>query len=174
MLVRTAVAALALTLPLSACSGGEDGQATQEKSADQVKAAQAVSSDLQEGGDDGLKLTRTDADCVGEKMVDAFGVDKLVEYKVLTKRLTPYDGQAADMSRQDAKPTAAIFQQCADVRGMFFSGLPKNVPAKAKACLEEKVTDQVIEQAMAASFAGDDAGAQKVLGDAVMSCQQAG
>ena len=135
MKLRIAAAVVALALPLSACSNADD-----------EKAAEGVSKSLQQGDEGDLKVSKDDADCIGEKMVDELGRDKLVEYKIIDKDYNATDETADDMSEDDAGTTADVFQGCTDVKKLFLDAMGDSVPQDAKDCMDEKLTDDVMQE----------------------------
>lgn len=164
MKLRLATAAVAaLILPLAACGNADD-----------EKAAEGVSKSLQSGEEGDLKLSKDDADCVGEKMVDELGRDKLVEYKILDKdyNATDKDTDPGDMSKGDAEKSADAFEECTDLKKLLMDEMDSDVPEEVSSCLNDKISESDVRDFMAANFAGDDEGGQKILTDAAGECVQ--
>src|SRR5215211_4261917 len=116
-----------LVLALGACGTGGD---------DDGNAADAISSSLTADSDQALQVTDEQADCVGEGFVDDIGTDKLTDYGILTEDLEASD-KALDtkMDKADAEAAAAVLVGCPD----------------------EALTDEVVTDFFAATFAQDTA-----------------
>jgi len=140
-----------LVLALGACGTGGD---------DDGKAADAISSSLTADSDQALQVTDEQADCVGEGFVDDIGTDKLTDYGILTEDLEASD-KALDtkMDKADAEAAAAVLVGCTDAQKLFSDAISQGqeIPAEAQACLDEALTDEVVTDFFAATFAQDTA-----------------
>ena len=154
-ILRASVAATALVLALGACGSGDDG-----------KAADAISESLTAENDEVFKVTDEQADCVGEGFVDDIGIDKLTEYGILTEDLEATD-EALDitMEQADAEAAAAVLVGCTDAAKLFSDAMfqGEDIPAEAQACIDEALTDDVIEDFFTATFAKDEAQAAEAM-----------
>ncbi len=146
---RSGATGLALLLALGACGSGDDG-----------KAADAISESLTAENDEVLKVTDEQADCVGEGFVDEIGTDKLTEYGILTEDLEASD-EALDtkMEQADAEAAAGVLVDCTDAAELFSDAMfqGEDIPAEAQACIDEALTDDVVEDFFTATFAQDEA-----------------
>lgn len=150
MRIRTAGGIAALVVALSACGAGDD-----------AKAAKAISDEIMSQSDDTFDVDRKQADCLGEGFVDKIGVDQLTEYGLLTDDLkTDTDLGDVTMSKKDADAAADVFVDCVDVAKLMQGsmGLSELDPAVAE-CVAGVMTEDVVHDAMAASFRGEDEGA---------------
>ena len=72
------------------------------------------------------------------------------------------------MSKDDAESAADVMPDCADIKELFTSAMGDNIPAEAQACIDENLTDEVLNKFLVAVFqndhgerpAGDDHGAR--------------
>ncbi|GAA1478955.1 hypothetical protein GCM10009623_34010 [Nocardioides aestuarii] len=162
MKIRTIGVAAVLALALTSC--GNDDQA----------AADAVAAGVMEGNDDTFQVTQEQADCLGEGMVDEIGTDQLIEYKIITKDLEQSDGiDSVKMSQSDAEAAAGVMQDCADIKKIFTDQLGDSVPEEAAACIDENLSDEVLNEFLVAVFMDDqEAGTQSLMG-ALQECLSA-
>ena len=160
MLKRTAaiLACSALLFPLSACGNGDD-----------EKASEALSDSLMKGNQ--FKVEKKEADCIGDKMVSKIGVDKLQDYKLLTKDLKVAKLDQVKMSKKDSNSAADSITDCTDAETMVEKLLTGSVSdAKAKKCISDVVDDKIVHTLLAASFSGDSSEATKLLQGPMMEC----
>jgi hypothetical protein len=147
-------AAIALLLALTACGGSDDD-----------RAADAVAKSLMEESGETFEVTQEQADCVGDGFVERIGVDQLQEYGVITDDLEASDSVNVKMSQEDAEAAAAVLVECTDASQLFrdavFSG--EEVPEEAQACLDDALTDDLIEAFFAATFTQDQAAATEAM-----------
>ena len=140
-------AGLALLFALAACGGGDDG-----------KAADAISESLTAENDELFQVTEEQADCVGEGFVDEIGTDKLTEYGILTEDLEASDETlGTKMEQADAEAAAGVIVECTDAEKLFSDAMSQGqeIPAEAQACIDEALTDDVLEDFFTATFAQD-------------------
>lgn len=147
MRMRTAGALVALVLVLAGCGGGGD---------DDVK--KAIADELSSSSGAGLDLSKSEAECIADGMVDEVGVDQLKEYGIVTD-----DGDVdkspddVEMSTDDADATASAFVDCVDVQELMMGQIPtEGMDDAMQACVEEAMSEDVIHDVLAASFAGED------------------
>lgn len=151
MRTRTITAVVALLLASSACGvvgGGDD-----------KKAEEAIAKELMSSSDSTFKLEQKQADCIGKGMVDKVGVDQMKEYGMLTDDLkadsTP---DSVEMSMDDAEATADVFIDCADIDKLLRDQLQLgDLDPKVADCVDEALTDDVLRDFLAATFAGKEA-----------------
>ena len=163
MKIRTIGATAVLVLTLGACGGGDDG-----------KASKAIADSIMESNSDTFEVTQEQADCVGEGFVDEVGTDKLVEYGIITEDLKQADGiEQVEMSDDDAESAADVMQECADIKKIFTSAMP-DLPEEAQACIDEKLTDDVLHEFLVAVFKNDQDGGTQNLMTALTECMAPG
>lgn len=162
MKIRTIGVAAALALALTSC--GNDDEA----------AADAVAAGVLEGNDDTFQVTQEQADCLGEGMVDEIGTDQLVEYGIITEDLEQSDGiDSVKMSQSDAESAAGVMQDCADIKKIFTDQLGDSLPEEAATCIDENLSDEVLNEFLVAVFMDDqEAGTQSLMG-ALQECLSA-
>jgi hypothetical protein len=158
MKVRAFGAFAVMALSLSAC--GNDEQA----------ASEAIAAWVMEGSDEGSGVTRQGADCVGDGMVEEIGIDKLIEYRILTEDLEVSKGlDNVEMSRADAGSAAEVMMDCADVKQIYTSALG-DLTEDARACVEENLGDQVIHEFLVARFMDELEEGQQAVVTALQEC----
>jgi hypothetical protein len=162
MRIRIIGAFAALALALTACGNDEEAAST------------AISDSIMESSDQTFKVTRQEADCVGEGMVDRIGVDKLTDYGLLTEDLEANDGiDEVEMSEGDAGSAADVMGKCADIKELFTSAVGE-LPEEARTCVDENLTDEVLRDFLTSIFMNDQAGGQQELMGALQECLSAG
>ena len=162
MRIRTIGAVVVLALSFAAC--GNDEQA----------ASEAISRSMMKSNNEGFKVTQAEADCVGEGFVDEIGVDKLTEYGIITEDLESTGGiDDVEMSEADAESAADVMADCADIKEIF-TGAMDQLPEEAKACVDEKLNDEVIHEFLVALFMNDAEAGQQGLMTALQECMSAG
>lgn len=163
MKIRTIGATAVLALALAACGSGDDDA-----------ASKAIADSIMDSNNSTFEVTQDQADCVGDGMVEDIGTDKLVEYGIITEDNEASDGlDAVKMSEDDAQSAADVMQDCADIKEIF-SGAMGELPEEAKTCIDEKLTDDVLNEFLVAVFMDDqDAGNEGLMG-ALTECMAAG
>ncbi len=152
MKIRTIGAAALLALTLTSC--GQDEEA----------ASKAISASIMESNDETFKVTQSEADCVGDGMVDKIGVDKLTEYGIITKDLKANDGiDQVEMSESDAGSAADVMADCADIKELFTNAMGE-LPDEAKQCVDKNLSDEVLHDFLVSVFENkQDEGQQKLM-----------
>lgn len=153
MQLRTLVLVVVLMGGLAAC--GEDESA----------ASRAISDSIMDSRDRTFEVTREQADCMGDGLVADIGVDKLTDYGVLSEELGSGSGlDQAAMSERDARTAAAVMTGCADIRGLFTDAMA-DLPEESRECVDERLSDQVLDDFLTAVFRGErEQGQQRVIG----------
>ena len=163
MKIRTIGAIAVLVLTLGACGGGDD-----------EKASKSLSASIMDSNDETFEVTQEQADCVGDGFVEEIGTDKLVEYEVLKDDLSANEGiENVEMSEDDAGSAADVMLDCVDIKEVFTSSMGE-LPAEAKACFEENLTDDLMRGFLVALFQGDEDGGTQELMTALTECMSAG
>jgi hypothetical protein len=141
---------------------------------DEEAASQAISDSIVESNDQTFEVTRKEADCVGDGMVEEIGVEKLTEYKVITEDLKAGDGiSEVEMSQEDAGSAADVMTGCADIKGLFTEAMGE-LPEEARQCVEENLSDEVLHDFLTAIFMNEqDKGNEQLMG-ALGECVNAG
>lgn len=153
MKIRALGAVAALTLVLTACGGDDEA------------ASKAVSTVFMEGSTQVFEVTREQADCVGDGLVEEIGSDKLTDYGLLTE-----DGEAGDlegvkMSEGDSETAARVTADCADLQKTIADAMKGQVPEEQQQCVDDNLTDELLQKVLAASYRDDqDAVNQEITG----------
>jgi hypothetical protein len=159
-----ALACALLLLTSTACGGGDDDQ-----------AAEALSKSLRDnGGGDNLELSKKQADCVAEKMVDNVGTEDLKKAGILTDDLeVKKEVGSVKMSSSDAKGAADAMVDCVDAVELMSRALADTGGAEVADCLREKLTEDDMRTFFQALFEGDAQSASSKLLKPVMACADA-
>ncbi len=164
MKIRTIGATAVLALALAACGGSDDDEA----------ASKAIADSIMDSNDETFEVTQEQADCVGEGMVEDIGTDQLVEYGIITEDNKAADGiESVKMSEDDAQAAADSMQDCADIKEIF-TGAMGELPEEAQTCIDEKLTDDVLNEFLVAVFMDDQEGGTQNLMTALTECMAAG
>ena len=151
-----AATGLVLLLALAACGTGDDS-----------KAADAISQSLTAENDELFTVTDEQADCVGEGFVEDIGTDQLTEYGILTEDLDATD-EALDikMDKTDAAAAAEVLVGCTDAAKLFSDAMfqGEDIPEEARACIDQALTEEVVEDFFTATFAKDQELAAEAMG----------
>lgn len=162
MKIRTIGVAAALALALT--SGGNDDEA----------ASNAIAAGVMDSNDETFKVTQEQADCLGDGMVDEIGTDQLVEYGLITEDMEQSDGiDSVKMSESDAQAAAGVMQECADIKKIFTEAMGTGMPEEAASCVDEKLTDDVLEEFLVAVFMDDQEAGTQGLMTALQECMTA-
>jgi hypothetical protein len=162
MKLRTIGAVAALALSLTACG------------ADDEAASKAIADSIMDSNDETFKVTQEQADCVGDGMVEDIGTDKLVEYGLITEDNKAADGiDSVKMSEGDAQSAADVMQDCADIKSIFTDAMGSSVPEEAATCIDEKLTDDVLNEFLVAVFMDDQEAGTQGLMTALQECMTA-
>lgn len=156
--------ALALTLVLSGCGGGDEAQ-----------AAEAISASMMEDSDDEFTVDQEQADCVGEGMVDEIGVDKLQEYGILTDDLTSEGAEGlgdTPMEEGDADSAADVIVSCVDAEEMMAEQMAADATMtdEQKECVSEALDEDALKQMFSLIFQGKEDQATQDLMGPLMEC----
>ncbi len=164
MKIRTTAAVGVLALALAACGGSDD----------EAAASKAIADSIMDSSDSTFKVTQDQADCVGEGMVEDIGTDQLVEYGIITEDIEASDGlESVKMSEDDAQSAADVMQDCADIKEIF-TGAMGELPEEAQTCIDEKLTDDVLNEFLVSVFMDDQETGTEGLMGALTECMSAG
>jgi hypothetical protein len=165
---RTTVLLAALLLPLTACGGGDDAEASKAISDSIMKSQE------QQSGQQMFAMKREDADCIGEGFVDEIGTEKLQEYGFLTEDLKASSSFTdVEMAKEDAEAAADTLLECTDVQGMMANAMG-DVDAKTRECFEEVLTEDALRQLFVKMFSGQQEEAGQELIQPMMECAAPG
>ena len=159
MKIRTIGIAAALALTLTACGTSDD-----------ETASKAISDSLMESNDEAFEVTRKQADCVGDGMVEEIGTEQLTEYGIITEDLESSGGiENVEMSQEDAEAAADVMGECADIRELFTDAMGQ-LPQEAQDCVEENLTDEVLDEFLVAVFMNDQEKGTQGMMTALQEC----
>ncbi len=159
MKIRTLGAVAVLALALTACGGGDD-----------ETASKAIADSIMDSNDETFEVTQKQADCVGDGFVEDIGTDQLVEYGIITEDLKSDSTiDTVKMSKDDAQSAADVMQDCADIKEIF-AGAMGELPEEAKTCIDEKLTDDVLNKFLVAVFSNDQESGTQELTAALTEC----
>lgn len=183
----------ALTMSLTACSGGGNGDASSagaSKSAAQLraeradrKASKAISDSIMRSQRSSgaasqlLDITRKDADCVANGLVDKIGRKSLQRYGLLTKDLKAKQSMAAaSMAAGDAKKATAVLFDCTNVQGMIKQALSKAgaIPRRMRSCIGDALGEASLRSIFTKLFQGKQTEAQQDLTGPMTRCALGG
>jgi hypothetical protein len=168
----------ALVLALSGCGGSGGGGGGNDDG--DAKASKAISDSLMKNNSSTtklLKLTRKDADCIGDGLVDKVGTERLQKYGLLTKDNTSKSGiNDVTMSATDARATTKVLFGCTDVEAMMESAIIRSgsIPAKVKTCVTRTLTEDNLRPVFDEMFQGKQDEATKALTGPITKCAAAG
>jgi hypothetical protein len=166
-----AAAAALLALSLTSCGGSnDDAEASQAISASIMKSQSASGN---EAASQLLDLKKSEADCIGDGLVDKVGTDQLREYKLLTKdNKAGQDVTTVKMSAGDAKATTDVLFGCTDVPGMMKKAMASSgqVPAQMQACVNQTLNDKALRGMFTHVFQGNQDQAKQDLIQPMMKC----
>ena len=139
--VKKTASLLAVLVLLTACGG----------SGDEKTAAENISAGIAEGDS---PLEQDEADCFGDKLVDAVGVDDLKKYGILDDDLG-YGEEIGTMSMDegDAQAAADAFVDCVDIESRLSEMATES--GEQLDCIKEKLDDDTYRALMKATFMSD-------------------
>lgn len=160
----TLTGGLALALTLAGCGGNDD----------EAKAAEAISASMMDAeAGDALTVDQTEADCVGEGLVDRIGVEKLQEYGMLTEDLEINESvTGTTLEEADADSAADVIIGCVDAQALFaeqFAG-DDSVTPEQQECLNEALDDETLKGMFSLIFQGKEDEATQDLVTPLMAC----
>lgn len=165
MRILSTLVCAVLLLPLTACGNG-----------DEEKAKKAISTMMRDEGTAGQKLSKKEADCVGDRLVDGIGIEKLQEYDLLTEDLKANKDTSDDikMSKKDAGSAASALVDCVDLVKAVTESAGTQFNAEQKACLEKTITKSLLREMFTSLFQGQGEAATKAILTPMMECAQKG
>lgn len=133
-------------------------------------ASKSIADSIMDSNGGSFVVTQEQADCVGDGFVEEIGTDRLVEYGIITEDLTTDSTiDTVEMSTSDAQSAADVMQDCADVKEIF-AGAMGELPAEAQDCIDEKLTDDVLNKFLVAVFSNDQEAGTQELTAALTEC----
>ena len=156
--------ALALSLVLTGCGGG-----------DEKKASEAIAASMMESNDETFKVEQKQADCVGDGFVDKIGVDKLKEYGILTDDLSAKDaGLSGDLSMEagDADEAADVVVGCVDATKLMADQMAAGgeLTQEQQDCVSDALDDDAMKKMFSLIFQGKEQEAGQDLMEPVLAC----
>ena len=166
---------LAALLGAAACAseGSEDGVALEESTepADTTTTTESDETDSEPTkdevaavlGGDATGVSDSDAMCVGLALVDAIGLDRLLDLDAFEQMEADSDASLADIgiTLDDAQKAALVdgLHQCGDLRAMLRDGLAADggIPPEGAACVVDGLDDAIIDRLFVTSIAGGEA-----------------
>ncbi|HYH34857.1 MAG TPA: hypothetical protein VD814_06875 [Nocardioides sp.] len=159
MNIRTFGVAAVLALTVSACGGDDD-----------ATASKAISDSIMESNDQTFEVSRSQADCVGDGLVEQIGTEQLTEYGIITEDLEASDGiDDVTMSQEDAESAADVMSECADIRELFTNAMGE-LPEEARSCVDENLSDEVVHDFLVAIFMNDQEKGTQDMMSALQEC----
>lgn len=189
-----AAAGLAVLLTtLGACSGSGSGTPKSSDSASSSASASASTSASTSAGSDAAKaisdsimssqdaangstrffvMSRADADCTGQGLVDKIGINRLKKYNMVTDGANGASMATAKMSAADAKAATGVLFDCTDVASMMKKAMNKSgtMPKQMRSCVNNVLTEENLRSMFSKIFEGKQAAAQKQLASPRLSC----
>ncbi len=193
---------LAALLGAAGCSGGdsEEGEALEENEpaettettepettgaepSDGEPTKEEVAAVLGEGA---TGVSDADAMCLGLAIVDAVGIDRLLDAEVFADPEATADASLAELGiTLDEAQTAALLDglhQCGDLRGMFREALAAggSIPPEVAACMVDGLDATMFDRLLVLSVTGGEAALEAdpeltgALQDSVVTCMAAG
>lgn len=158
-LVALAACAL-LLLPVAGCGGNGDDE----------KAARELSKSLR-ADDNDLPVSKKQADCIADDMVENVGTEDLQKYGILDKDLKAKDEVGeVKMSKDDAEGAADAMMNCVDAQKLVVDAVGTSLGEEAGKCLEDSLEDDAIREFFVGLFSGDQDEASKKLVEPMMKC----
>ncbi len=174
---------LLLLAVLTGCGGdgSEDTDSSSSLSEDEKEAADNLSAQIIRSGEmsqpeSESSVTEEQAGCIAEGAVAEVGLAELQEYGIVTDDLLVNKSiQGVEMNAEDADALAGVFVECIDAEALFedrfLAGLPKRGSEQdRRACVQEAVSVDAVQEVLAASFRGARADAYAEMQQAVSSC----
>lgn len=139
---------IAASAVLSAC-GGDSGDSSAARSELAVALGNAFMSD------DTPSATQQEADCAADHIVDVVGEERLTELGVTPTNIPAI--QEVGFTDAEIGMVLGGFNLCSDLLANFEAELAEDLGADAAACMAETVGYDVLNEAVRATFANDDA-----------------
>ena len=182
---RLGVPGALLALAVLTGCGGDDNDVDSSSSGlstDEQRAAENLSVQIIRSGsmssqpESENSVTVGQADCIAEGAVAEVGLAELQEYGIVTEDLRVNRSiQGVEMNAEDADALAGVFVDCVDAEALFedrfLAGLPERGSEQdRRACVEEAVSVDAVQEVLAASFRGARADTYADMQQAVSSC----
>lgn len=143
---------------------------------DDDKATAALATSLRENNGAGqFQLSKKQAHCVAENMVDNVGTEDLQKYGILDKKLAvKKDVGNVKMSEGDAKGAADAMTDCVDAVDLVVKALGDSAGKEAGDCLRDKLKEDDIHDFFQELFQGNQDEASKKIVGPMMGCATSG
>lgn len=150
------VAAL-LGLATLACGGDDDDDATNDDSSaddgssgggDRQKLIESLSGSASEGGDE--EFSAEEIECMVPGMIDAIGVDKLVEAGALDNPEADFQQLGLDLTDDQANEVYEAMSDCVDLRESLVESMTADGSATAEQaqCYSDAIDDDLLRRLM--------------------------
>lgn len=179
---RVLVPAVVLALTtLTGCGGDDEADASslskdEQTAADNLASQIVRSGSMAGGGSSRNAATDEEAACIGEGAVTEVGLAELQSYGIVTEDLlVDRSIQGVEMEKDDADALAAVFVECIDAEALFEERFLNQLPPggseqQRRACVEEAVGVDAVQDVLSASFQGRNTRAYGELERAVAAC----
>lgn len=164
---RSAIAALVTSLLLVGCGSDDDAQATASLKAE-ILAGNAMTGSS--------RITDEQASCVARGAVEEVGTDTLQDYGVLDDDLEVAKKLSeVTLETEDAEALAGTYAGCVDAEKLFEEQVLDQLGEAAKPrvvrCVRQQISEDVVTQVLAQSFAKADATAYAELTEQLAACR---
>jgi hypothetical protein len=190
---------LAALLGAAGCSGAdsEEGGAVEESETAETTGPETTGAEPRDGeptkeevaavlGEGATGVSDADGMCLGLAIVDAVGLDRLLDADVFADPEATADASLADLGiTLDEAQTAALLDglhRCGDLRGMFREALAAggSTPPEVASCMVEGLDGTMFDRLVVLSITGGQAALEAdpeltgALQDSVVTCMAAG
>ena len=149
-------------------SASSAGSGAAKAISDSIMSSQAAAN----GSTQFFLMSRADADCIGQGLVDKIGEDQLKKYKMVTDGANGATVGTAKMSAADAKAATDVVFECTDVASMMQKAINKSgsMPKQMRNCVNKALTEENLRSMFSKIFEGKQVAAQKQLTTPLLSC----
>jgi hypothetical protein len=170
---NTLVAAVLAALAVFATACGGSGDDEESAAAAKSISDSLVSAEGQGEAGQFFDLSREDADCIGDGMVEEIGLDQLREYGLVTDD-NETKGSVTDvtMSAADAKATTNVLFECTEVESMVKKAMAESgqIPEQFQDCVDEVLDEKALRNMFTKIFNGKQDEAQQALVQPMLAC----
>lgn len=116
-----------------------------------------------------LPIDAGSATCIGESVADEIGFTRLLAIRA--EAAAQDTDELAQLTDDEAEVFATAYTDCLDVRQLVLDGVRESGADEAVvACLDERISDEDLEERFVALFAGDETGAADAFAGAIDAC----
>ena len=152
---------LAFSMVAAACGGDDDGGGSDLSSGERA-LADAIADQLLDDPDDDLPMTRAQAQCISEGMVDDVGLDKLVEIGLSEEAVRAGTGpDDVDVPDEVVNDFVDVMMDCVDMAALMVAGMTEDgdVSEDSAKCLADGIVEDYedfLEQAARSGITGEE------------------